>query len=113
MTIDAQSAQIPSQITASDISQAEAAEDTPVFVGAWEAHRNYVAQEAPVAAVQIEEEQTASGRGIRQAVAARYAVYRLNRAFRRNQREFEDVMDCCVHDPAGQRELQMSWTLRP
>ncbi len=113
MTIEAQFAQIPTQATASDISQAETGEETPVLVGAWDAHRNFATRQPSSAAVEIEEEPTTSGRGIRQAVAARYAVYRVNHAFRRKQREFENVMDKIVHDPAGQSELRMSWSLRP
>ncbi len=113
MTIDAQVVQIPTQATASDVSQAETAEDTPVFVGAWVAHRNYAPQDSAVTAVEIEEQRITGGpRGIRQAWAARYAVYRLNRAFRRNQREFDRAMDHIAHDPAGQRELQTSWASR-
>jgi hypothetical protein len=115
MTIDAQFAQIPTQVTASDVSRAETTEEALVFIGAWEAHRNYTRQESTApGVVEIEEAPDTSGRGrIRQAFAARYAVYRLNRQFRRNQREFDQAMDHINHDDAGQRELHMSWTLRP
>jgi predicted SprT family Zn-dependent metalloprotease len=45
-------------------------------------------------------------------MAARYEVYRLNRRFRRHQREFHDVMDQCRHDPAAQREIALIWAVR-
>ena len=48
----------------------------------------------------------------RNALCARYSVYRKNREFRRHQREFQHAMDCVAHDPAGQRELGLSWSLR-
>ena len=51
-------------------------------------------------------------RGWRQAMEARYAIYRLNRQFRRQQREFEDVMDQCRHDAAAQREIALIWAVR-
>lgn len=50
--------------------------------------------------------------GWRRAMAARYEVYRLNRRFRRHQREFHDVMDQCRHDPAAQREIALIWAVR-
>ena len=49
--------------------------------------------------------------GLRNKITAHRARRRLNRTYRRNQRQFHTVMDNVVHDPAAQRELQASWTL--
>jgi hypothetical protein len=104
---------IPTQRTTREVSQAEQAEQAPVFVGPWDTHSDNLGQEPTTAPAEIQVEQPQTDRrGIRQALAARYAVYRLNRRFRRNQREFDRAMDHLAHDPSGQQELQMSWTLR-
>jgi hypothetical protein len=108
MTIAVQLSQIPTQVTTGDVSHAESYEPL-VVLGGWEVRRQAL-REPGLATGQ---ERTVGGRSrIRQALAARYAVYRLNRQFRRNQREFDQAMDRIGHDAAGQRELQLSWTLR-
>jgi hypothetical protein len=37
---------------------------------------------------------------------------RLNRAFRRRQREFHQAYDACEYSPSAQRELQAIWDSR-
>ncbi len=49
--------------------------------------------------------------GLQNKIDAYRARRRLNRAFRRNQRKFEHVLDAVAHDPAGQRELKTIWTI--
>jgi hypothetical protein len=49
--------------------------------------------------------------GLRNKITAYRSRRRLNRSFRRDQREFDNVLDAVAHDPAGQRELKTIWTI--
>lgn len=88
--------------------------ESVLFLGGWQAHLRFAKHDGavdPYAAAASPVVETVRP-DLRSKLSARYRVYRLNRAFRRNQREFDRAMDCIVHDVAGQRELQTSWTLR-
>jgi hypothetical protein len=49
---------------------------------------------------------------VRSRIARRLEVRRINRAFRRDQRQFDSVMDACASSPNAQRELKLSWDVR-
>lgn len=72
-----------------------------------------VPEEVPPESAQAEPTAGSIRTGLRAKLSAYAERRRVNRAFRRNQREFESVMDACVHDPACQRELQTIWSIRP
>ena len=94
----------------------------PVFVGGWSAALGYYNQQ-PAARVTPETNDSddiegdtevnifARQIGLRNKITAHRARRRLNRTYRRNQREFDAVLNNVAHDPASQRELQASWTL--
>jgi hypothetical protein len=50
--------------------------------------------------------------GLRSWAAAYRERHRVNRAFRRQQREFQQAFDACEHSPSGQRDLQTMWNAR-
>jgi hypothetical protein len=62
---------------------------------------------APVA-----EQTTIVRSGLRARLRAAAECRRLNRAFRRRQREFFSAVDAVSHDPAAQRELSGIWASR-
>lgn len=91
-------------------------ESLPLLLGGWQAYQRFVPTRpastpdpltAPTEAIV-----PASPTGLKARLSRRFEVYRVNRAFRRNQREFDNAMDSVAHDPAGQRELKTSWDLR-
>jgi hypothetical protein len=47
---------------------------------------------------------------LRNKLSAYRARRRLNRSYRRNEREFDSKVDRLAHDPAAQRELTTIWT---
>ena len=106
-----------------DISATSGTGDAePVFLGGWSAALGYYQQPAePVThkTTVSNDAQTENTQvnifgpqvGLRNKISAYRARRRLNRSFRRNQREFENVMGHVAHDSAAQRELQTIWTL--
>jgi hypothetical protein len=109
--------------TRNQVAAPRSHDDQPLFIGGWSAALDY---HHPRPAEPITDETTipddfegagtevnifARQHGLRNKLSAFQARRRLNRTFRRNQREFDTVMNNAAHDPAGQRELHTSWTL--
>lgn len=88
-----------------------------VLLGSWTAAREIAAYRAadvePADCAESETETDIFGRqvGLRNKLSAYRARRRLNRAFRRNQREFDIAINGLAHDPGAQRELTAIWTL--
>jgi hypothetical protein len=108
-------------ISSDSFTSEDSADHMPsVFVGGWAGARDFVTYR-PSEPGTIQPRQDVEDidtniftpqAGLGNKVQAFRARQRLNRAFRRSQRAFEDAMDAVAHDPAGQRELQSIWTSR-